>query len=56
MHIINALAASAFFLLVFDPYLVTNIGFLFSYLAVLGIVLMHEPLYSIIEFRWEMDG
>ena len=51
MHIINALAASAFFLLVFDPYLVTNIGFLFSYLAVLGIVLMHEPLYSIIEFR-----
>ncbi|MBK7214580.1 MAG: ComEC family competence protein [Bacteroidales bacterium] len=53
MHIINALAASAFFLLVFDPYLVTNIGFLFSYLAVLGIVLMHEPLYSIIEFRWK---
>ena len=36
---INAIAASAFFLLVYDPFLLWDIGFQLSYTAVLGIVL-----------------
>lgn len=40
---INTLAASAFILLIIDPFQITNIGFQLSYLAVAGIVLI-EPL------------
>ena len=36
--IFNSLAASACFLLLFDPYLLFTVGFQFSYLAVAGIV------------------
>lgn len=36
---INAIAASAFFLLAYDPFLLWDIGFQLSYTAVLGIVL-----------------
>jgi len=49
VHIINSLATSAMVLLIFDPYLITNIGFQFSYIAVAGIVLFHEPVYK----KWE---
>ena len=37
-NIYNSLAASAFFLLAYDPFLLMNIGFQMSYLAVIGIV------------------
>lgn len=47
--IINTLAASAFFLLLFDPWLICSAGFQLSYLAVLGIVLLYRPIYN----RWE---
>ncbi len=36
--IYNTLAASAFFMLIYDPYLIASVGFQLSYLAVLGIV------------------
>jgi competence protein ComEC len=36
---INTIAASAFFLLVYDPFLLWDVGFQLSYTAVLGIVL-----------------
>ncbi len=47
--IYNTLASSAFILLLFDPYLVMSVGFQLSYLAVLGIVTIHRPLYQL----WE---
>lgn len=47
--IINTLAASAFFLLMFDPYLILSAGFQLSYLAVLGIVLLYRPIYNLLE-------
>lgn len=47
--IYNTLAASAFILLLFDPYLIMSVGFQLSYLAVLGIVTIHRPLY----LAWE---
>lgn len=43
--IFNTLAASAFLLLITDPYLLTDVGFQLSYLAVAGIVTL-QPLIS----------
>lgn len=42
---INALMASAFFMLVFNPKLISDIGFQLSYAAVLSI-LIYEPIFS----------
>lgn len=47
--IYNTLASSAFLLLLVDPYLVMSVGFQLSYLAVLGIVTIHRPLYQLFE-------
>lgn len=50
--ILNTLAASAFFLLLFDPWLICSAGFQLSYLAVLGIVLLYRPIYNLWEPSW----
>ena len=47
--IYNTLACSAFLLLLADPYLIMSVGFQLSYLAVLGIVTIHRPLYRLVE-------
>lgn len=44
----NALAVSAVVLLVYDPYLLWDVGFQLSYLAVVGIVVFQKPIYN----RW----
>ncbi len=49
--IFNSLAISAFVLLCFDPYLLWNVGFQLSYLAVLGIVILQKPIYDWFYFR-----
>lgn len=46
-NIYNTLAASAFFLLLYDPYLILSVGFQLSYLAVLGIVYLQRPLFNL---------
>lgn len=48
-NIWNTLAASAFLLLLFDPWIFTKIGFQLSYLAVIGIVWIHPLLLN----SWE---
>ena len=60
-NIYNILAASAFLLLIYDPYNIVSVGFQLSYLAVLGIVSLHpgisavlKPKYWITEKAWEM--
>jgi competence protein ComEC len=45
-NIYNTLAASAFALLLYNPYLIMSVGFQLSYLAVLGIVYLQRPIYS----------
>lgn len=47
----NAIATSAFILLLINPYNLTNIGFQLSYIAVIGIVLIYEPIYRIFEVK-----
>ncbi len=46
-NIYNTLAASAFVLLWFNPYLIMSIGFQLSYLAVFGIVYIQLKLYEL---------
>lgn len=50
-NIYNTLAASAFCLLLFEPYLIMSVGFQLSYLAVIGIVYLQPMLYR----WWEPD-
>jgi competence protein ComEC len=59
--IYNSLAASAFLLLCYNPYLVWDVGFQLSYLAIIGIVWLQKPIKHllnpaniIIEKIWEM--
>ena len=44
----NSLAASAFCLLVYNPYFLWDAGFLLSYTAVLGILIFTKPIYRLI--------
>jgi competence protein ComEC len=60
-NIYNILAASAFVLLVFNPYLITEVGFQLSYIAVAGIVWIYKPLSNlfipdnkIVQFIWRI--
>lgn len=50
-NIYNTLAASAFVLLLYNPYLIMSVGFQLSYLAVLGIVYGQGPIYRLIEVK-----
>ena len=43
---LNIVAASAFILLIVDPLLVYDIGFQFSYMAVLSLVFFYKPIYD----------
>lgn len=45
---INTLAFSAFCLLVFDPYYIWNIGFLLSYLAILGMIVIQPAINPLV--------
>ncbi|HNP19358.1 MAG TPA: ComEC/Rec2 family competence protein [Fulvivirga sp.] len=45
-NIYNTLAASAFALLIYNPYLIMSVGFQLSFLAVLGIVYLQPKIYS----------
>ncbi len=51
-NIYNSMAISAFFILVFDPFMLWQVGFQLSYLAVVGIVYLHPKLYQFIKFRF----
>lgn len=45
-NIYNTLAASALVLLIYDPYLIMEVGFQLSYLAVFGIVFIQPKIYD----------
>jgi len=53
-QVLNTLAASAFFILLFDPYALTTAGFQLSYLAVGGLALWHRRFYQslTLRYRW----
>lgn len=53
-QIFNTLAGSAFLLLLYNPWLLLDVGFQLSYLAVAGIVLFHNTIYTWLYFpqKW----
>lgn len=50
-NIYSSIAASAFLLLCFNPYYITEVGFLLSYLAVIGIVYFQPKFYKLLYVR-----
>jgi competence protein ComEC len=61
--IFNSLAASAFFLLCYNPYWLWDVGFQLSYAAVLSIVIYMQAIYNllyfknrILDFLWKMNA
>ncbi len=55
-NIFNTLSASAFLLILFDPHIITKVGFQLSYLAVIGIVYLQPKLYALLYFKnWLVD-
>ena len=61
--VLNSLAASAFILLCINPSNIFDIGFLLSYTAVIGIVILQKPIsrifyskYKIINKIWEITS
>jgi competence protein ComEC len=59
--IYNSLSASAFLLLCYNPFLLWEVGFQLSYLAVLSIVIFRKPIYDLIyiknkslDFIWQL--
>ncbi len=55
-NIYNTLAASAFVLLWFNPYLIMSVGFQLSFLAVFGIVFLQPKFYGLLKFEnWLLD-
>jgi competence protein ComEC len=50
----NNLAASAFVLLVYNPYYLWDIGFQLSYAAVAGVLLFYKPLYHCVAWKNRM--
>jgi competence protein ComEC len=51
INIFNSLAASAFFLLVINPYNLTDVGFQLSYIAVISIVVFYPLIYPLIDIK-----
>lgn len=50
-NIYNTLAASAFCLLLYNPYFLWDVGFQLSYMAILGIVLFQQSIYRCVYFE-----
>lgn len=60
---LNSIAASAFILLCINPYNLLDLGFILSYSAVVGIVVMQKPIYNLIyiknkrlDYLWEITS
>jgi competence protein ComEC len=51
INIYNSLSASAFFLLIYNPLLITAVGFQLSYIAVISIVYLQPRLQKLITFK-----
>jgi len=47
----NLIAISAFFLFLYNPFYLFDVGFQLSYLAVLGLVYFHPKLYHVLYFK-----
>ncbi len=51
INTLNILAVSAFFLLLYNPYFVADVGFQLSYLAVFGLIVLQPIIYKWLNFE-----
>lgn len=51
INTLNILAISAFLLLVYDPFFITDVGFQLSYLAVFGLIVFQPMVYKWFQFK-----
>ena len=52
----NVIAMSALVLIAVNPFIVTEVGFRLSYLAVIGIIFLQPKIYSLLAFKnWLLD-
>lgn len=51
LNTFNIIGCSAFVLLCFNPFMITEVGFQLSYLAVIGIVTLHQKFYELLSFK-----
>jgi competence protein ComEC len=51
INTLNTLAVSAFALLLYDPFLITDVGFQLSYLAVAGLIIFQPIVYQWLTFK-----
>ncbi|MDB5285357.1 MAG: hypothetical protein JWR05_306 [Mucilaginibacter sp.] len=51
INTLNILAVSAFVLLLYDPFLITDVGFQLSYLAVAGLIIFQPIVYQWLTFK-----
>jgi competence protein ComEC len=47
----NIIGCSAFILLCINPFMITEVGFQLSYLAVIGIVTLHQKFYDLVSIK-----
>ncbi|MEL6945624.1 MAG: ComEC/Rec2 family competence protein, partial [Bacteroidota bacterium] len=52
-NVYNSLATAAFFSLIVEPYLIFQVGFQLSYLAVIGIVFFQPKIYKLLYFKYK---
>lgn len=50
-NIYNSITASAFVLIIFNPLIITEVGFQLSYLAVIGIIYFQPKIYKLLYFK-----
>lgn len=50
----NTLAAAAILLLIYDPFLLYDVGFQLSFTAVTGIVYLQPRIYKLLYFKWQL--
>ncbi|MDB5130320.1 MAG: hypothetical protein JWR02_69 [Mucilaginibacter sp.] len=51
INTLNILALSAFVLLLYDPFFITDVGFQLSYLAVFGLIVLQPVVYGWFQFK-----
>lgn len=51
-NVLNTIGASALILMIFDPFMMTEVGFKLSYLAVIGIVYLQPLIVKWFSFKW----
>lgn len=51
-NMLNTIGASALILMVFNPFIMTEVGFKLSYLAVIGIVYLQPLIVKWLSFKW----